>query len=134
MGELTYCEKTNAWLRNSKSYLLIISLQFGSAGMYVLTMDALNKGMSHYIFVVYRNVIATIALAPFAFFLERYFLDYKYQLSFMHICMLPIHAYNIERKKFIVVFDQNIFNMNYLQTLKINFNIIIYTCSPFFLY
>ncbi|KAK2453399.1 WAT1-related protein [Trifolium repens] len=34
-------------------------------------MDALNKGMSHYIFVVYRNVIATIALAPFAFFLER---------------------------------------------------------------
>jgi uncharacterized membrane protein YsdA (DUF1294 family) len=79
MGGLTYCEKTNAWLRNSKSYLLIISLQFGSAGMYVLTMDALNKGMSHYIFVVYRNVIATIALAPFAFFLERYFLDDRYQ-------------------------------------------------------
>ncbi|CAJ2674444.1 unnamed protein product [Trifolium pratense] len=71
MGELTYCEKANAWLRNSKAYLLIISLQFGSAGMYVLTMDALNKGMSHYIFVVYRNVIATVALVPFAFFLER---------------------------------------------------------------
>ncbi|KAL5071077.1 hypothetical protein RYX36_021964 [Vicia faba] len=71
MGELTCCEKVNAWLRNSKVYLLIISLQFGSAGMYVLTMDALNKGMSHYVFVVYRNVIATVALAPFAFFLER---------------------------------------------------------------
>jgi len=73
MGELSFCEKVNAWFRNSKSYLLILSLQFGSAGMYVLTMDALNKGMSHYIFVVYRNVIATIALAPFAFFLERYY-------------------------------------------------------------
>lgn len=72
MGGLTCCEKVNAWLRNSKDYLLIISLQFGSAGMYVLTMDALNKGMSHYAFVVYRNVIATVALAPFAFFLERY--------------------------------------------------------------
>ncbi|KAI5394405.1 WAT1-related protein At4g08290 [Lathyrus oleraceus] len=71
MGGLTCCEKVNAWLRNSKDYLLIISLQFGSAGMYVLTMDALNKGMSHYAFVVYRNVIATVALAPFAFFLER---------------------------------------------------------------
>ncbi|KAL5071078.1 hypothetical protein RYX36_021965 [Vicia faba] len=71
MGELTCCEKVNAWLRNSKVYLLIISLQFGSAGMYVLTMAALNKGMSHYVFVVYRNVIATVALAPFAFFLER---------------------------------------------------------------
>ncbi|XP_058724506.1 WAT1-related protein At4g08290-like [Vicia villosa] len=71
MSELTCCEKLNAWLRKSKDYLLIISLQFGSAGMYVLTMDALNKGMSHYIFVVYRNIIATVALAPFAFFLER---------------------------------------------------------------
>ncbi|XP_061341937.1 WAT1-related protein At4g08290-like [Gastrolobium bilobum] len=71
MGELTYSEKVRAWFRNSKSYLLIISLQFGSAGMYLITMDALNKGMSHYVFVVYRNVIATVTLAPFAFFLER---------------------------------------------------------------
>ncbi|XP_027368353.1 WAT1-related protein At4g08290-like [Abrus precatorius] len=39
--------------------------------MYLITMDALNKGMSHYVFVVYRNVIATVTLGPFAFFLER---------------------------------------------------------------
>lgn len=71
MEEVTHCGKVHSWLRNSKAYLLIISLQFGSAGMYVITMDALNKGMSHYVFVVYRNIIATLALAPFAFFLER---------------------------------------------------------------
>ncbi|KAL1290580.1 hypothetical protein AAHE18_20G139900 [Arachis hypogaea] len=39
--------------------------------MYIITMDALNKGLSHYVFVVYRNVVATLALGPFAFFLER---------------------------------------------------------------
>lgn len=65
------CKKVFDWFRNAKSYLIILSLQFGSAGMYLITMDALNKGMSHYVFVVYRNVIATVALAPFAFFLER---------------------------------------------------------------
>ncbi|KAG4958926.1 hypothetical protein JHK87_035559 [Glycine soja] len=69
------CKRVYEWLCNSKSYLIILSLQFGSAGMYLITMDALNKGMSHYVFVVYRNVIATIALGPFAFFLERIILD-----------------------------------------------------------
>ncbi|ESW13056.1 hypothetical protein PHAVU_008G164100 [Phaseolus vulgaris] len=64
-------KKVYDWFCNSKSYLIILSLQFGSAGMYLITMDALNKGMSHYVYVVYRNVIATVALGPFAFFLER---------------------------------------------------------------
>ncbi|KAJ1439263.1 EamA domain [Sesbania bispinosa] len=71
MGVATCCEKVHSWLRESKALLLILSLQFGSAGMYVITMDALNKGMSHYVFVVYRNIIATVALGPFAFFIER---------------------------------------------------------------
>ncbi|CAJ1971864.1 unnamed protein product [Sphenostylis stenocarpa] len=64
-------KKVSEWFCNAKSYLIILSLQFGSAGMYLITMDALNKGMSHYVFVVYRNVIASVALAPFAFFFER---------------------------------------------------------------
>ncbi|BAT82055.1 hypothetical protein VIGAN_03199900 [Vigna angularis var. angularis] len=65
------CKKVYEWLCNAKAYLIILSLQFGSAGMYLITMDALNKGMSHYVFVVYRNIIATVVLGPFAFFLER---------------------------------------------------------------
>jgi len=73
MVELTFCKKVNAWFKIYKSYLLILGIQLGSAGMFVITMAALNKGMSHYVFVVYCNVIATIALAPFAFFLEKYY-------------------------------------------------------------
>ncbi|KAI4375130.1 hypothetical protein MLD38_013037 [Melastoma candidum] len=52
-------------------YLLMVALQFGLAGTYTLAMRALEHGMSRYVFVVYRNAIAALALAPFALFLER---------------------------------------------------------------
>ncbi|KAK4276745.1 hypothetical protein QN277_014858 [Acacia crassicarpa] len=64
-------EKLGACLRDAKPYLLMVGLQFGSAGTYLLAKDALNKGMSHYVYIVYRNVIAAIALGPFALVLER---------------------------------------------------------------
>nr|KYP55163.1 hypothetical protein KK1_001370 [Cajanus cajan] len=58
------------WLTNAKPYLMLLAVQFGSAGMFILAMDAIKKGMSHYVFIVYRNAIASITLAPFAFVLE----------------------------------------------------------------
>jgi hypothetical protein len=60
-----------AWLRNAKPYLLLLAVQFGSAGMFIFAMDAIKKGMSHYVFIVYRNAIAAVTLVPFAFHLER---------------------------------------------------------------
>lgn len=54
-----------------KPYLFIILLQFGYAGMYIITMITLKHGMSNFILVVYRHAVATLAIAPFAFFLER---------------------------------------------------------------
>lgn len=49
----------------------MISLQFGYAGMNILTKVSLNRGMSHYVLVVYRHAFATVVIAPFAIFLER---------------------------------------------------------------
>ncbi|XP_042413385.1 WAT1-related protein At5g07050-like [Zingiber officinale] len=54
-----------------KPYLQMISLQFGYAGMNILTKFSLNHGMSHYVLVVYRHAFATLSVAPFALFLER---------------------------------------------------------------
>ncbi|KAA8538497.1 hypothetical protein F0562_028132 [Nyssa sinensis] len=54
-----------------KPYLAIVSLQFGYAGMYIITMVSLKLGMSHYVLVVYRHAVATLAIAPFALVLER---------------------------------------------------------------
>jgi hypothetical protein len=49
----------------------MVSLQFGYAGMYIITMVSLKHGMSHYILAVYRHVVATIVIAPFALVPER---------------------------------------------------------------
>lgn len=56
-----------------KPYLAMVCLQFGYAGMYIITMVSLKRGMNHWIFVVYRHVVATIVIAPFALVLERSF-------------------------------------------------------------
>nr|GEW62115.1 WAT1-related protein At5g07050-like [Tanacetum cinerariifolium] len=55
----------------SKPYIAMICLQFGYAGMNILTKVSLNGGMSHYVLVVYRHAFATVAIAPFAIILER---------------------------------------------------------------
>lgn len=57
------------WL---KPYIAMISLQFGYAGMNIITKVSLNHGMSHYVLVVYRHAFATLSIAPFALILERY--------------------------------------------------------------
>ncbi|XP_057977226.1 WAT1-related protein At5g07050-like isoform X2 [Malania oleifera] len=61
----------SSFIRNCKPYAAMISLQFGYAGMNIITKVSLNRGMSHYVLVVYRHAFATAVIAPFAFFLER---------------------------------------------------------------
>ncbi|CAD6333369.1 unnamed protein product [Miscanthus lutarioriparius] len=59
------------FVEKAKPYIAMISLQFGYAGMNVLTKLSLNQGMSHYVLVVYRHAFATLSIAPFALVLER---------------------------------------------------------------
>uniref|UniRef100_A0A1J3C6N1 WAT1-related protein n=1 Tax=Noccaea caerulescens TaxID=107243 RepID=A0A1J3C6N1_NOCCA len=54
-----------------KPIIAIISLQFGYAGMYIITMVSFKHGMNHWILATYRHVVATIVMAPFALILER---------------------------------------------------------------
>ncbi|KAL2230555.1 WAT1-related protein At5g07050-like isoform X2 [Sesamum indicum] len=61
----------SSFFKNSKPYMGMISLQFGYAGMNIITKISLNGGMSHYVLVVYRHAFATAVIAPFAFFFER---------------------------------------------------------------
>ncbi|ESW09392.1 hypothetical protein PHAVU_009G123700 [Phaseolus vulgaris] len=55
----------------AKPYLLTVGLQFGFAGAYIFSVASLNHGMNRYVFVVYRNAIAALAIAPFALIFER---------------------------------------------------------------
>ncbi|OMO88281.1 auxin-induced protein 5NG4 isoform 1 [Corchorus capsularis] len=59
------------FLESSKPYFAMISLQFGYAGMNIITKVSLNRGMSHYVLVVYRHAFATAVIAPFALIFER---------------------------------------------------------------
>ncbi|KAF5442495.1 hypothetical protein F2P56_035147 [Juglans regia] len=58
-------------LRKAKPYLAMVSLQFGYAGMYIISMVSLKRGMSHYVLATYRHVVATILIAPLAVVFER---------------------------------------------------------------
>ncbi|KAL6534253.1 hypothetical protein OROHE_013178 [Orobanche hederae] len=59
------------WFHKAKPFLGVVFLQAGLAGMDIISKAALNQGMSNYVFVVYRHVVATIVIAPFAFALDK---------------------------------------------------------------
>ncbi|XP_077250094.1 WAT1-related protein At1g44800-like [Tasmannia lanceolata] len=54
-----------------RPYMAMVLLQFGYAGMFIISMLCLKRGLSHYVLVVYRHLVATIVMAPFALVLER---------------------------------------------------------------
>lgn len=55
-------------MEKHKPYVAMIFIQFVYAGMALLSKAAISKGMSPYVFVVYRQLFASLALSPFAFF------------------------------------------------------------------
>ncbi|XVF39366.1 hypothetical protein PTKIN_Ptkin01aG0029000 [Pterospermum kingtungense] len=71
MGDQTTCAALSRVLNKAKPFLAIISLQFGYAGMYIISLVSMKHGMSSFILSTYRHVVATIVIAPFAFVLER---------------------------------------------------------------
>lgn len=58
-------------ISRAKPFLAVVFLQFGLAGMDILSKAALNEGMSNYVFVVYRHAIATLVMTPFAIILDK---------------------------------------------------------------
>ncbi|KAK7345659.1 hypothetical protein VNO77_16267 [Canavalia gladiata] len=59
------------WFERSKPLIAVVSLQCGYAIMDVLSKAAMNKGMSNYVFVVYRHAVAFFVIAPFALFFDK---------------------------------------------------------------
>lgn len=74
----------NTW----KPFLTVVSLQFGYAGLSIIAKFALDRGMSPHVLAAYRHIVATVFIAPFAFFLDRYsiFIYHTYKLYYGHAC------------------------------------------------
>ncbi|TMW95766.1 hypothetical protein EJD97_008360 [Solanum chilense] len=51
--------------------LTMVIVQLGYAGMNIISKLAMDSGMNPFVHVAYRQIFATIAIAPFAYFLER---------------------------------------------------------------
>ncbi|KAH7676354.1 WAT1-related protein [Dioscorea alata] len=51
--------------------LAMVIIQVGYAGMNVLSKLAMDAGMSPFVLITYRQIIATFCILPVAFFLER---------------------------------------------------------------
>ncbi|KAK7279440.1 hypothetical protein RJT34_24493 [Clitoria ternatea] len=63
--------ETKNWFVKAKPFIAVVSMQFGYAAMDVLSKAAMNKGMSNYVFVVYRHAVAFFVIAPFAWFFDK---------------------------------------------------------------
>ncbi|KAK7301345.1 hypothetical protein RJT34_12208 [Clitoria ternatea] len=94
-------------LRKLKPYLAMVSLQFGYSGMYIITMVSFKHGMSHWVLSVYRHVVATLIMAPFAFVLERKIRPKMTLPIFLRLVVLGFLE---------PVLDQNLYNMGMKNT------------------
>ena len=56
------------------AFLTMVIVQVGYAGMNILSKLAMDSGMNPLVHVAYRQLFATIVIAPFAYFLERYYI------------------------------------------------------------
>ncbi|CAK7340473.1 unnamed protein product [Dovyalis caffra] len=52
-------------------FLAMVIVQFGFAGMNITSKLAMDSGMKPLVLVCYRQIFATIAIVPFAYFFER---------------------------------------------------------------
>ncbi|KAI3731082.1 hypothetical protein L1987_62265 [Smallanthus sonchifolius] len=55
----------------TKPFIFMVFLQTSYAVNGLVVKSALNKGLNHYTYAVYRNMFAALFFGPFAFFLER---------------------------------------------------------------
>jgi len=76
-------------LRDFKPHLLMLLTQVGYTLTYFITEASFNHGMSPYVYVTYRHVLAGVVMFPFAYFLERYMYISLQNASKFIVCVWP---------------------------------------------
>ncbi|CAM8985772.1 unnamed protein product [Rhodiola kirilowii] len=59
------------WGKECLPFVAMVLVQLGYAGLNIFSKAAMNSGMTPYVLVTYRQIFATVAIALFAFLLER---------------------------------------------------------------
>jgi len=70
-------------MKEMKPYVVVFVIQTIYAAMYLLSKAAFDHGINNFIFVFYRQAVATIFLIPFAFIFEWYVLVWIVKLKIL---------------------------------------------------
>ncbi|KAK4788288.1 hypothetical protein SAY86_019607 [Trapa natans] len=73
-----------------KPYLVAVLIQAIYAGMFLLSKIAFDQGMNNFVFIFYRQVIATVFLTPAAFYFEWRTAPRLSLVTFFKIFMLSL--------------------------------------------
>ncbi|KAE8717359.1 hypothetical protein F3Y22_tig00110050pilonHSYRG00085 [Hibiscus syriacus] len=63
--------KVKSFLVESAPFAAMVTVEFLDVGLTTISKAAMSKGMSHFVFVVYSNALASIILLPASFFFAR---------------------------------------------------------------
>jgi len=70
---------------------------------------ALLGGLSQFMFAIYRNGIAALILAPFAYFLEKVFAS---SVCYVCVCVFPLLSYQFQESWHKELVQVNWYNVN----------------------
>lgn len=79
--------------REMKTLVAVVAIQLIYAGYFVLTKVAFDVGMNTFVFVFYRQAVASLFLAPIAIFFEWYCYLLSLSLSLFFSLYLFSHSY-----------------------------------------
>lgn len=57
--------------KDSLPFFLMVMVQLGGAGTAIISKLVMDEGMDPFVHLSYRQIFATISIAPFAYFFER---------------------------------------------------------------
>jgi len=72
-----------------KPHLIMVLAQVGYTFLYFISEASFNHGMSPFVYVTYRHVVAGVVMFPFAYFLERYMHISLQNASKFIVCVWP---------------------------------------------
>lgn len=89
-------------------FLAMVTVQLGYAGMNFTSKLALDSGMKPLVLVAYRQMFATLATIPFAYFIEWYFFfflkEIRQHFSRPFLCSCIIIVFNVILGMFSIFF------------------------------
>lgn len=106
------------WFKSSQVLLSMILVQVFVTGLQLLSRVVLVQGSFIFSLIAYRFIVATICVAPFALYFERYVFHSSYLFLIKFVSLLIIQSF----KKWFAC-SRNLILMRQLCLFKVSFNV-----------